>query len=463
MAPVDNTLAYIDQGSFLGLRALGRGPLMQFTWIYDRPVDIDGLRRFQRNLGRGLLGRRIETSPLPFGRHRWVTSPGPADVAIAAAERSREQVWDWADERVCVPIDPQWGPAWHIGVQPLIEGGAAVTMVASHSVADALGMSLAIRDAVLDETWDLGYPPAGSRSRRRALSEDARATMRALPDAARAATASIRIARAESGDVAMSIRTTGAKPTTADDHPVVAPTIAAYFDIDEWDRRADALGGTSNSLFAGLAARLSQLVGRTDKGGRVNLSWPVSERTEGDTRANALTAVMVNVDPDMAPSNLSAIRAEMKSALSALDETSKKLMAPLPLVPFTPRRLVRRLEMMVGSVGHPTGCSNLGDLHPAVNRPDGTDADHISFRLLEPQITTGILDRMGGYVYLASGRVHDQIFVTVGAWIVGSPNTKQSLRAVFERAIDDMKLSGIVERAASQSASSDGPGAPRPR
>jgi len=74
---VDNTLAYIDQASFLGLRALGRGPLIQFTWVYDRPVDVEGLRRFHRNLGHGLLGRRVERSPLPFGRHRWVAFTGP--------------------------------------------------------------------------------------------------------------------------------------------------------------------------------------------------------------------------------------------------------------------------------------------------------------------------------------------------------------------------------------------------
>src|SRR3954469_6536330 len=65
MADVDSTLAYIDQGSFLGLRALGRGPLAQYAWIYERQVDLDGLRRFHHNLGRGLLGRRIERSPLP--------------------------------------------------------------------------------------------------------------------------------------------------------------------------------------------------------------------------------------------------------------------------------------------------------------------------------------------------------------------------------------------------------------
>ena len=52
---MDNTLAYIDQASFLGLRALGHGPVIQFTWMYGRAVDLDALRRFHRNLGHGIL------------------------------------------------------------------------------------------------------------------------------------------------------------------------------------------------------------------------------------------------------------------------------------------------------------------------------------------------------------------------------------------------------------------------
>src|SRR6516162_11486018 len=52
---VDNQLAHMDQVSFLGVRALGYGALVQFEWIYNRPVNIEGLRRFHRNLGYGLL------------------------------------------------------------------------------------------------------------------------------------------------------------------------------------------------------------------------------------------------------------------------------------------------------------------------------------------------------------------------------------------------------------------------
>ena len=56
---MDNLLAYIDQGSFLALRAFGHEPLGQYVWVYEHDIDIDRLRQLHRNLGDGLLGRRI--------------------------------------------------------------------------------------------------------------------------------------------------------------------------------------------------------------------------------------------------------------------------------------------------------------------------------------------------------------------------------------------------------------------
>src|ERR1700743_2912793 len=44
----------------------------------------------------------------------------------------------------------------------------------------------------------------------------------------------------------------------------------------------------------------------------------------------------------------------------------------------------------------PVGCSNLGDLAPAVNRPDGTDADYMSIRAFEPHIPTPTVEARGG-------------------------------------------------------------------
>lgn len=442
---VDNTLAYIDQASFLGLRALGRGPLIQFTWVYDRPVDLDGLRRFHRHLGHGLLGRRVERSPLPFGRHRWVASPGPADLDVAAADRPRSDVWSWADERASMPIDPEWGPQWHLGVQPLQDGGSAVSLVVSHTTGDGLAIGLAVADAVKGVRHDLGYPAPSSRTRRQAMAEDAREAARAVPELGRAVAATVRVARSQRDDLASSMSSARAQVASGESRTVVAPCAVALVDIGHWDGRAKALGGNSNSLLAGLAARLGHLLGRTDDNGRVTLSCPVSERGPGDTRGNALTEARVVADPVAVTTDLTTLRGDMKRAFAALRDKPNELLAPLPLTPLTPQLLVRRLESMIVERGAPIGCSNLGGLDPAVNRPDGTDALFMAPRIVEPKITSTILDRSGGLLFIGSCRLNGRVSVTVAAWQPGGANTKAALREVVVRALDDMGISGTVE------------------
>jgi diacylglycerol O-acyltransferase / wax synthase len=442
---VDNTLAYIDQGSFLALRALGRGPLIQFTWIYDRPIDIDGLRRFHANLGFGLLGRRIERSALPFGRDRWVAAPGPADVGIAASDRPRDEVWTWADERVRLPIDPQDGPSWHLGVQPLTGGGAAVTLVVSHSVGDAKAINIAISAAVHGIRRDLGYPPPASRTRGQAILEDTRQTFLDVPDMAKAVVSAAKLARSEREGLTTSVKSGAKQQTRGAAGQVVVPNAAIFFDAEHWDERARTLGGTSNSLFAALGARLGQILGRVNDDGLVTLSLPVSERTADDTRANALTEAVVTADPAKVTSDLTDIRRDVKQALAALAEAPNELLGPMALVPLTPGVLVRRLEGMVQQVGSPIGCSNIGELEPEINRPDGNDADHLAIRMLEPKVTTKVLDRLGGLLFLVCTRVHGRVSVTVANWVVGGMNTTDALRDSIGQALADMQLTGTVE------------------
>ena len=442
---MDNTLAYIDQGSFLALRALGRGPLIQFTWIYERAVDLDGLRRLHANLGHGLLGRHIERSALPFGRDRWVAAPGPASLEIAAEDRPRAEAWSWADERLRRPVDPQHGPAWHLGVQPLTGGGTAVTLVVSHSVGDAKAIIDAIVDAVNGVRRDLGYPRPGARPRRQALREDGAKVLRDVPEMAKAVVAAARVARKESDGLSTSVKSGGkARTRGVSGEIVVPPNSAIFFDVEQWDRRAKELAGSSLSLFIGLSARLGQILGRVDADGNVRVSMPVSERTPGDTRANALTAAAVTVDPTRVTTDLSVVRADLKAALAELAETPNELLGPLALVPLTPAFLVRRLEGLVQQVGNPIGCSNLGVLPPETSRPDGTEADYLGVRMLEPN-TAAVLDRMGGMLFVGSGRTGRHVFVTVGSWVVGGVNTRNAMRNALARAVADMGLSGAVE------------------
>ena len=67
---MSNVLDLYDQTYFGFERAAGVTNLLQCVWVYDRAVDIDGLRRFHHRLQQGLLSRRIERSPLPFARYR---------------------------------------------------------------------------------------------------------------------------------------------------------------------------------------------------------------------------------------------------------------------------------------------------------------------------------------------------------------------------------------------------------
>ncbi|BBY14520.1 hypothetical protein [Mycolicibacterium litorale] len=442
---MDNTLAYIDQASFLGLRALGRGPLIQFTWVYDRPVDLDGLRRFHRNLGHGLLGRRVERSPLPFGRHRWVADTGPANLDIAADDRPRHEVWAWADERADLPIDPEYGPQWHLGVQPLIGGGGAVSLVVSHTTGDGLAICNAVADAVNGVRRDLGYPLPSSRSRREAMAEDARQAVRGIPEIGRAIAATVRVARSQRDELASSMSSARAQVVTGETRTVVAPCVLALLAVDHWDSRAKELGGNSNSLLAGFAARVGYLLGRTDDAGLVTLSYPVSERVAGDTRGNALTEARMQADPVKVTTDLTELRATMKREFASLRDKPNELLEPLPLTPLTPRVLVRRLESMIVERGAPIGCSNLGDLDPAVNRPDGTDAALLAPRIVEPKITTTILDKSGGLLFIGSCRLNGQVSVTVASWRPGGQNTKDALREVVEQALTDLGLTGTVE------------------
>jgi diacylglycerol O-acyltransferase / wax synthase len=445
VAPMDNTMAYIDQASFLGLRALGHGPLIQFTWLYDRPVDIDGLRRFHRNLGAGLLGRRVERSALPFGRHRWVASSGPADLDIAADDRARSEVWAWADDRARLPVDPERGPQWHLGVQPFADGGAAVTLVVSHTTGDALAIAEAMNAAAEGSDTHLDYPRPGSRSRRQALVEDTRQFARSVPEIGRAVAATVRVARSARDDLASSMASASQTTKAGGADTVVAPSVVAFVDTPHWDARAAELNGTSNSLLAAIAARIGHLLGRTGADGLVTLSCPVSERVAGDTRGNALNEARVKADPATVTADLSALRSEMKRQLGALRDTPNELLEPLPLTPFTPRVLVRRLESMVLERGTPIGCSNLGELSPACYRPDGTDAEYLVPRLVEPQITEASLNRMGGQLFVGSCRTAGHVSITAGAWRVGGPNTRASLRGVVAQALTDMGLTGTVE------------------
>src|SRR5262249_45601945 len=149
--------------------------------------------------------------------------------------RPRSELTDWADERVQLPIDPEYGPGWHMGILPMTDGSTAVSLVISHCLTDGLGGFLAVADAIKGNTPGLRYPPAHSRSRGRVIASDARETLRGAPEVARTLGAAAKLGFQRRHDL-FGPKASRPAPLIGDDADcnVVVPAVVVHVDLDEW-------------------------------------------------------------------------------------------------------------------------------------------------------------------------------------------------------------------------------------
>lgn len=432
---MDNVLDLVDDTFFRVERAAGVTNVIQCMWMYDRAIDIDGLRRFHRHLQRGRLSRRIERSPLPFGRYRWVSPADQPAIEIVETARPRVEFDTWCNEQSSTWLDAERGPGWHLAVLPFTDGGAGISLIASHCLTDAVGLCQALADAATGEDNAVDWPAAGSRRRWRALREDTRQTVRDIPAIGRAAVAAARFLRdsAAAGPAAPA-------PTVAVDEEITFPTATFFVDAGEWDARAQALAGTANGLFVALAARLAQRVGRVGADGSVAVTMAVNERTDGDARANAIKNVDFTVDPAPAATDLRGIRAATKQALVRSRHDPDARWTLLPLMPLVPERLGKRWVGAATNSAATVGSSNIGAVDPAANRPDGTDADHFAIRSLSARMTTGMMHQLGGLLSLLSGRMNGRVFVSVVSYDPAGINSDSALQQCISSALKEFSL-----------------------
>jgi hypothetical protein len=454
---LDNRLSFTDQALFLWLRASGEDPVMQIVWIYEHPIDLDAVKRFYRDLSRSDVGRlRIESSPLPFGRHRWVLSDAPqADLDIEEHPRPRSEVTDWVDERVQKAVDPEFGPAWHVGVLRCTDGSTAVTLVMSHLLNDGLTMLRTVGDVIKGNSADLPYPPGGLRTRRRALAADARGTLRGLPEVVRALGGGAKLVFANRHELlgSKSARGSGAtgKPARgggegADSH-VVVPSVVVYVDLDQWDARAKALGGNGHSLVAGYAARLGKRMGRHREDGRVTLLIPTSDRVENDMRRNAEALASIPVDPARVTTDLSEAKAAIRQGLKSARETPDQPLELLPLIPFVPKRAVTQGGSAIFGFAAdlPVSCSNLGDLEPAIGSVGGSEADYVITRGVDGRISRRALEDRRGLLTLVGSRICGKMSISLIAYQPDGENSKAHLREQAAATLAEFELTGVID------------------
>ncbi|OPX12877.1 hypothetical protein [Mycobacterium sp. AT1] len=444
----DEVLDFVDQALFLGLRATGQSAVTQIVWVYEHGIDLDGVRRFHQDMGFGMAGRLIEPSILPFGRHRWVTSTGPAaPLRMASSPRPRAELSDWIDECAQLPIDPEFGPSWHMSVLPMLDGSTAVSLVGSHCVADGGGALLTVYEAVLGARRNLHYPPPRSRTKRQALVRDLRQTAHDLPELARTLVAAARFLARARANAATSARKKATAIAGQDlDAVVVAPAVAVLVPIDLWDGRAASLGGNSYALLAALSARLAVHQGRElADDGTVGLIVPINDRTLEDTRANAVKLAYVRVDTNLVTKELSTTRTAIREALQVARSQPDQALALLPLTPFVPKAAVRgAADLAFGFTAEPVSCSNVGDLPAEVARLDGTPAEQVLVRGVDQHVTRRVLEERHGLLTVVSGRIDGTVSMTVVGYQPGAENSKARLRERVETALGELGMTALI-------------------
>lgn len=442
----DNRLNYFDQIALELLRVTARRQLMQAVWVYEHPVDLEGLKAFQRRFGSGLMGRLVERSTLPFARPRWVSVPAPeGEPRIAERARPRDELMDWVEEQSKRPIDPVNGPGWDLGVLPMTDGSTAVSIVFSHCLVDGGGLILTVHNAVSGSPADFGYPRPKSKSRAAALAADLFDTVREIPPGLRALTELAKTMAGRRHDSATGPATPALPDDPALDRVVDIPSAIAIVDTVEWDARAAQLGGNSYALVAGVTAKLAEHLGRRRPDGLVTLVIAGNGRSSADDdRALAMTFANATLDAGGVTEDLSAARDLIRAAREQVKDQPDPTSKLYPLVAWSPQRTATAVAGLMFSYADslPSSCSNLGDVPGHLANLDGTPAEHVIARSVDQNVTLRDLRRSHGTLVVVSGRINGRLWIAVEAYELGAENSRERLQGIVKRTLAEFGVDG---------------------
>jgi hypothetical protein len=221
-----------------------------------------------------------------------------------------------------------------------------------------------------------------------------------------------------------------------------------FVQIDDWDAKARELGGNTYSLVAAFAAKLGQRLGRCrPSDGAVTLVIAVSDRIDpSDTRAIAMGFAKATVDPAIVTMDLSQARIVIKQARESAKVSPDPALALVPLIPWLPQGAVKGIVNALFSYSDdlPVSCSNMGNLPPASNQIDGSDAAYLIMRGVDQDVTESEVTRSHGQLVVASGRVDGKIMVSIEAYQVDAENSKPRLRELAGQTLAEFGLTGVI-------------------
>ena len=428
----------------MGLRALGRQPIIHLCWCYSHVLDESVVNEFNERLSQTLLGRLLQRSALPWGRHRWVTHPIPAPVIWSKEPITLEGLSSWQNSLNDIPLDPEHGPGWRLTVKYIEGGGCAMSIVVSHTIADGHATIQSIVDAIAGRRHHTQFPRPSWRGSPVMMVRDCVETARALPDVARALISVFQRKRQVRGPLKLSLPRSGLGRNDVENLAVGAPSLHVAMNKSAFEKRALELGVAGNTLLVAFAVRLAFLLGRVDSQGRVKLVLPVSNRLPDDLRGNALHAVSVKTDPETCYKNPGILQRELRSALTSLLKHGDELSPLLPLLPYVPIWLARQLEGVALGDDLPVGCSLLGDLPESLSEPCGKGSQ-LQW-LLQERITQSQLIAQGGILYLLFYAYKEKVEVYVSCYAADRVTSRIELEPFVDKALSDLGLAEQVFR-----------------
>ena len=366
-------LSVVDEMFLRSHRGLGTPIAMQGLWRTAEAVDPAVLGVIHEALTHGPLGRRVVRTRVPGARPRWQPDPTAFPLAYVTDAIATEHLMDWAD--VQAPnLDPSSGPGWRLSAVRLDDGGTLISLVASHVLSDARGLVLAVDHAMSGKATAAITRTSDWADARRQWGIVLGGTARAIgglvahPDR-RAALTPVRASHPPRGEIRAQLRTASA-----------ILSIPAL----EWERTAQAQGGSVNSLFVAVVAEILW----SSRGLRapIQVSLPIDTRT-GDDVTNAVAMTEVTVAPT---DSLADIRTNCRTAYA--NPMTSPAGFPEELLQVLPRRLAHKLAEGAGE--RDVLCSNIGTLPTRLTEVGAHRTTGIATRALHPGLTHDHLNRL---------------------------------------------------------------------
>ncbi|MDO3649749.1 hypothetical protein [Nocardia mangyaensis] len=379
-------LTVVDEIFLRTHRGMGTPIALQGLWRITDAMEPTLLQAIHEQLRVGALGRRVIRPRVPGARRAWQPNTRAHSLDIAADPLPERGILPWADA-LGTDLDPEFAPGWRLSATPLHDGGTVVALTCSHALADARGLIHAV-SAALAELRPLDADPTSSDAPDAPHSRIEYGCRTKTSDWSDAISQWTTIITGTARALRQGIPRPPATTTPAPTADRLVHSTLLTFDAATWDHTAATAGGTANSLFIHLVAKVLWETGFP--GERIAASLPVDTRDEP------------RVDNDLAVTEITVSRADTPATIreKARAAYQRRMSSPagLPeeILQVVPDRWAYALSKGAGE--RDILCSNIGTLPDSLRTVGTHHCDRVAARAIHPGITTFPRTRLSGYL-----------------------------------------------------------------